>query len=471
MYWKFIAWSVAIAATLLAPPSFAQSPSHADHSFGGAEKWARVFDDPQRDAWQKPHEVISALKLAPDAAVADIGAGTGYFAVRFAHMLSQGRVYGIDLEPDMVKYLAERAKKENLSNLTAIAGAAGDPRIPAPVDLVILVDVYHHIHEREAYFRKLRASLKPGGRVAVIDFRMDAPAGPPKSARIASDRVKAEMKSAGYALAEEHAFLPNQYFLVFTAAAPVNAKLPAATDLRAVAAVTGTGPGQAGYVHFFNIGAPDGEWEIGVGIELPDQRIAWSFPELGVVVSPFIETGFLPAKRKAYEVEYLYGVRPLADDAAMRVLRAELEARILPWAEAETPYCLVRGPSDPPCLSCLGFVLRILFPESASTQAAPSRDFDRAMVKSIYTTDDLLLFLTGLLGTPGKEARLKRADELALPDNLRADVVRLINSADPGNSVAGAGVALPSATASKTRPAPKPVAKPAQQRAQQPVKS
>jgi cyclopropane fatty-acyl-phospholipid synthase-like methyltransferase len=195
--------------------ALAQSPDHAHHSFSGAEHWAKVFDDPERDKWQKPHEVISALKLAPAATVADIGAGTGYFAVRFAHMLSQGRVYGIDLEPDMVKYLGERAKKENLPNLTAVAGAPDDARIPAPVDLVILVDVYHHIDKRADYFRKLRASLKPGGRVAVIDFRMDAPTGPPKNARIAPERVKTEMQSAGYLLGEEQAFLPNQYFLIF----------------------------------------------------------------------------------------------------------------------------------------------------------------------------------------------------------------------------------------------------------------
>ena len=446
----------------------AQSPSHADHSFSGAEKWARVFDDPDRDAWQKPHEVISALKLAPDAAVADIGAGTGYFAVRFAHMLSRGHVYGIDVEPDMVKYLAERAKKERLSNLTAVAGAAGDPRIPAPVDLVILVDVYHHLHARDDYFRKLRASLKPGGRVAVIDFRMDTAAGPPKSARIAPDRVKAEMKSAGYALAEEHAFLPNQYFLVFTPAAP-----PASTDLRAVApvvAATGTGPGQAGYVHFFLIGAPDGEWETGVGIELPDQRIAWSFPELGVVVSPFIDTGVLQAKRKLYEVQYLYGVRPFPDEEAMRVLRTELEARIVPWAEAETPYCIIRGPSDPICLSCLGFVLRILFPEPAPPYAARARDFDQAALRSVYTTDDLLLFLAGLHGIHSKDARLKRVNELSLPDNMREEIVRLVHASAPGN-LNETAAPTPAASATKPRPAPKPVARPSQHRTPQPVKS
>jgi SAM-dependent methyltransferase len=200
---------------LLAEPTLAQAPSTHQHSFGGAKEWAQVFDDPKRDVWQKPHEVIQALALKPDAVIADIGSGTGYFAVRFAHMVPKGRVYGVDTEPDMVKYLAERAKRESLANISSVAGAPDDPRLPEKVDLILLVDVFHHIDNRERYFQKLRASLKPGGRIAIIDFRMDSPDGPPKSARIAPDRVKAELKSAGYALAREHTFLPNQYFLIF----------------------------------------------------------------------------------------------------------------------------------------------------------------------------------------------------------------------------------------------------------------
>jgi len=202
-------------AGLLPGPAAAQSPQTHQHSFGDAEKWAKVFDDPERDAWQKPHDVIQALALKPDAIVADIGAGTGYFSVRLAHMLPQGRVYGVDTEPGMVKHLADRAQREGLKNVTAVAGMPGDPRLPEKADLIVLVDVYHHVEDRERYFRQLQKSLKAGGRVAVIDFRMDSPVGPPKSARIEPDRVKAEMKRAGYALAQEHAFLPNQYFLVF----------------------------------------------------------------------------------------------------------------------------------------------------------------------------------------------------------------------------------------------------------------
>jgi len=202
-------------AVLLVGPSAAQSPQTHQHSFGGAEQWAQIFDDPKRDAWQKPHEVIQALALKPDAVIADIGSGTGYFSARFANMVPKGRVYGVDTEPDMVKYLAERAKREGLKNITAVTGAPGDPRLPEKADLIIMVDVFHHIADRARYLKKLQGSLKPGGRLAIIDFRMDSPDGPPKSARITPDRVKTELKGAGYALIQEHAFLPNQYFLIF----------------------------------------------------------------------------------------------------------------------------------------------------------------------------------------------------------------------------------------------------------------
>lgn len=198
-----------------AGPAAAQTPHTHDHSFGDAQKWAQVFDDPKRDAWQKPHEVIQALALKPDAIIADIGSGTGYFAARFANMLPKGRVYGVDTEPDMVKYLAERAKREGLKNIVAVAGKPGDPRLPEKADLIIFVDVYHHVEDRERYFRQLQNSLKPGGRLAIIDFRMDSPVGPPKAARMAPEQVKDELKRAGYALTKEHGFLPNQYFLEF----------------------------------------------------------------------------------------------------------------------------------------------------------------------------------------------------------------------------------------------------------------
>jgi SAM-dependent methyltransferase len=208
----FIALSYALLSTA---PVAAQSHQTHQHSFGGAEQWAQEFDDPKRDAWQKPHEVIQALALKPDAVIADIGSGTGYFSVRLAHMVPKGRVYGVDIEPDMVKYLAERAKREGLKNLIAVTGAPGDPLLPEKVDLILMVDTYHHIEDRDRYFRTLHDSLKPGGRIAIIDFRMDSPDGPPKSARSTSDGIKAELNRVDCTLVQEHAFLPNQYFLIF----------------------------------------------------------------------------------------------------------------------------------------------------------------------------------------------------------------------------------------------------------------
>jgi cyclopropane fatty-acyl-phospholipid synthase-like methyltransferase len=201
---------------LLAVAGRAQHGDQPHHQrFEGAQEWSRVFDDPARDAWQKPHEVIQALKLAPDAVVADIGSGTGYFAVRLAHMVPKGRVYGADVSPDMVKFLNERAAKEKLSNLGSHRAGEADPRLPAKVDLALMVDTYHHVAHRAAYFERLKKALKPGGRVAIIDFRLDSPTGPPAEHRVAPERVAAEMARAGYRLAERHDFLPNQYFLVF----------------------------------------------------------------------------------------------------------------------------------------------------------------------------------------------------------------------------------------------------------------
>ena len=205
-----------LAFAALAAPALAQAPEEHQHDFSGSERWSQVFDDPKRDAWQKPHEVIEALKLKRDARVADIGAGTGYFSVRLAHAVPAGKVYAVDLEPDMVKHVAARAKHEHLANIVAVQATTDDARLPEKVDLVLMVDTYHHIDDRHRYFAKLKESLRPGGRVAIIDFTLDSDIGPPPRARVAPDRVKSELTAAGYKLADEQTFLENQYFLVFT---------------------------------------------------------------------------------------------------------------------------------------------------------------------------------------------------------------------------------------------------------------
>ena len=189
-------------------------PDHMEHHFDPAAS-AKSFDDPARDAWQMPDRVIATLALKPGQIVADIGSGTGYFSVRLAKSAAAPKVYGADIEPEMVKYLRERAAKEGLTNVVAVQAAADSPNLPEPVDVVLIVDTYHHIGDREAYFRKLAKSLKPGGRVAIIDFKPDSPEGPPKEFRFSPDKFKSEMSKAGYRLASKYDFLPRQQFLIF----------------------------------------------------------------------------------------------------------------------------------------------------------------------------------------------------------------------------------------------------------------
>ncbi len=185
------------------------------HRFDDAEAWAARFEDPARDAWQKPDQVIEALALAPDRKAADIGSATGYFSVRLAKALPKGKVFGVDVESSMQKYLASRAEKEGLLNLVAVLGSFDDPKLPEPVDAVIVVDTYHHIDARPAYFAKVKANLKPGGTLSIIDFNLTTTKGPPKEHRLAPDVVKAELEQAGFTLKQQHDFLPDQYFLVF----------------------------------------------------------------------------------------------------------------------------------------------------------------------------------------------------------------------------------------------------------------
>lgn len=207
----------ALIAFSLCSLALAQAPSHDahQHDFRDVAKWTQVFDAAERDEWQKPDEVLRVLAPAADAIVADIGAGTGYFTMRLAPLVPKGRVYAVDIETEMVKHLALRAAARGLANVIAVRGSPEDPRLPGAVDLALVVDTYHHIEDRELYFSRLRGRMKPGGRLAVIDFKPDAPMGPPPAARLAPEQVKAELDKAGFLFAEEHGFLPHQYFLVF----------------------------------------------------------------------------------------------------------------------------------------------------------------------------------------------------------------------------------------------------------------
>jgi len=206
-----------LAQTAPEPEAHFKHGQGYQHSFEDAEKWAKAFDDPARDAWQKPDEVLNALHLQPTDRVADLGAGTGYFSVRIARLVPEGKLFSVDIEPEMLRHLRERAHHENLGVLVPILASAESANLPEPVDLILVVDTYHHIDNRISYFSKLKASLLPNGRLAIVDFKADSPEGPPPEHRIPPEKVTSELEAAGYRLVGTHPFLPRQYFLVFQA--------------------------------------------------------------------------------------------------------------------------------------------------------------------------------------------------------------------------------------------------------------
>ena len=147
-----------------------------------------------------------------------------------------------------------------------------------------------------------------------------------------------------------------------------------------------------------------------------------------MVVAPFIEAGPLQAGDKEFYVWHQYGIRPFPNDPAMAALRKGLAGRVDALVKAGTPYCLEDGPRSN-CMSCLGFVLRVLFPgrQSDDYPRLP-RDFWRTGYVSKYSTNDLLLYFAGMLELPTREARLRRLARLTLPKDLRDDVERFVYS-------------------------------------------
>ncbi|HCH64314.1 MAG TPA: hypothetical protein DFR83_16030 [Deltaproteobacteria bacterium] len=194
------------------------SPDPTRQRFDDVESWTAVFDEPSRDDWQQPSVVVALLGLQKGMIVADIGAGTGYFNRHLAAAVGRkGKVFAVDIERSMVDHMAERAVSEGTPQVVPRLAQADDAGLlPQEVDRILLVDSYRHIDDRVAYFTQLRAALRPGGLLVVVDYRPGPLlVGPPPDSKLSPDQVTGELERAGWMRVEKHEVLENQIVLVF----------------------------------------------------------------------------------------------------------------------------------------------------------------------------------------------------------------------------------------------------------------
>lgn len=212
---------LAIACFLLLTTALA-AQEHQDHRRpADIKQYLEHLDSEERDQYQKPRQVIDALNLKPGLTVADLGSGSGYFTRRFIEAVTEtGKVYAVDVEPEMLKYVEESVVHMHRSYTAEFILARPDsPKLPYDsIDLLFVCNTYHHLEERTKYFSDTKSSLKSGGRVAIIDFYHDDRSGNlgfPKHHLVPRETVIAELTIAGYRLVREYTFLPRQYFLEF----------------------------------------------------------------------------------------------------------------------------------------------------------------------------------------------------------------------------------------------------------------
>jgi arsenite methyltransferase len=215
---------VCLAAMLVSQTlAYAQNPPktmeemHKLHQ--NSKAYIAVLEDPARDAYQKPHEVVMSLGLKEGETIADIGAGSGYFAFRFAHHVGEtGRVYAVDINPDMIIYMNRRIRDMKVKNMVTVLAAPDDPLLmDGSIDRFFICETWHHIQNQTQYLTLMKKMLKPGGQVIVIDFqKRDLPVGPPDEMKVAREDVVRQFQAAGFQLEKENTFLPYQYFLIFS---------------------------------------------------------------------------------------------------------------------------------------------------------------------------------------------------------------------------------------------------------------
>jgi len=207
-----------VPANLTAQDAVSRDASQMHRLHKDPKAYIGALEDPQRDAYQKPHEVLTALNLKPGEVIADIGAGSGYFTFPIAHHLGpEGKVYAVDVSSDMILHLNRRIRDLKTTNVVSVLADPDDPLLPEQsVNRFFICDVWHHVENPSKYLGMIKKVLKPGGQVIMIDFqKKELPFGPPMEMKIAREDLIKQMESNGFRLAKEHSFLPYQYFLVF----------------------------------------------------------------------------------------------------------------------------------------------------------------------------------------------------------------------------------------------------------------
>lgn len=178
---------------------------------------ARWLERPGRVIEEKPDEVVAKLGLKAKDIVADVGAGSGYFAFRLSRFVPQGTVLAVDIQPEMLRIIEKRVKQYPTDNVKAILGSIDDPNLPkSAVDVALMVDAYHEFSHPRQMMNGIVEALKPGGRVILIEYRGEDPRIPIKTLhKMTQSQVKKEMKAVGLRWRETKDFLPQQHFMVF----------------------------------------------------------------------------------------------------------------------------------------------------------------------------------------------------------------------------------------------------------------
>lgn len=176
------------------------------------------LDRPERDSEEAPEKALDAIGIRPGMTVADVGAGTGYMTLRMARRVGpSGKVYANDLQPEMLEKLRAASQREKLSNIETVPGTETDPKLPAgEIDLVLLVDVYHEFSHPQAMLDRIRESLRPDGRLVLVEYRKEDPKVPIRLVhKMSVEEVKTEVEAEGYKLDQVIEKLPRQHIIIF----------------------------------------------------------------------------------------------------------------------------------------------------------------------------------------------------------------------------------------------------------------